>query len=149
IGAAVSGLDDCKRRASPAAVREPCWPANHRSMRACRVALEDAGAEAFRTRRFRGLVSGCMRGAWCVAAVRSVAVAGSACRRIQLADDLRVGIKVGIVVVVGTDVAGLLGSLFLLLEGLDYRALDDFAAGGVDRMCDVGVQLGSAVLVAV
>ena len=53
-----------------------------------------------------------------------------------------------VVVVVGADVAGLLRPFAFLLIGLDDRALDDLAAGGVDRVGDVGVQLGPAVGVA-
>ena len=55
---------------------------------------------------------------------------------------------VGVEVVVGADVAGLLGPLALVLVRLDHRRLDHLAAGRVDRVGDVRVQLGPAVGVA-
>src|SRR5207247_9590014 len=51
----------------------------------------------------------------------------------------------GVVLVVGADVAGLLGAFAFFLVGLDDGGLDDFAASGVDGMSDVGVELGPAV----
>src|SRR5262249_59388529 len=49
---------------------------------------------------------------------------------------------------VARHVPWLLGALLLVLVGLDHGALDHFAAGGVDRVSNVGVELGAAVGVA-
>src|SRR5690348_11783697 len=74
----------------------------------------------------------------------AVAAAG-----VQLADDLReAGVVVAVEVVVGAHVAGLLGALLLLVVGLEHGGLDDLAAGGVDGVGDVGVQLDAAIDVA-
>src|SRR5205085_1381454 len=61
-----------------------------------------------------------------------------------------VGVEVlaGVVLVVGADVAGLLGALALFVVGLEHGALNHLAAGRVDRVGDVGMQLGPAVGVA-
>jgi len=53
-----------------------------------------------------------------------------------------------IVIVVRADVTGHLGAFALVLVRLDDRHLHDFAAGAVDWMRDVGVQLRSAVVIA-
>src|ERR1700687_6005496 len=57
-------------------------------------------------------------------------------------------IVLGLKVFVIADVARLLGAFALLLERLEHRALDDLAAGRVDRMSDVGVARGAVVGVA-
>src|SRR5262249_37414797 len=82
--------------------------------------------------------------------VRAVAARALAGRAVQLGDQRRVRLLdiPAVVVVVGADVAGLLGALLLLLEGAQHGRLDDLAAGRVDRVGDVGVQLGPAVGVA-
>src|SRR4051812_42443174 len=54
----------------------------------------------------------------------------------------------GVVLVIRADVAGLLGALLFFVIGLEDGALDHLAAGRVDRVGDVGVQLGAAVGVA-
>src|SRR5438046_2855823 len=73
-----------------------------------------------------------------VRGVRAIAftVAVTAGRRIQLAHELREALLViaGIVFIVVRSVAGLLGALAFFLVGLEHGALDDLAAGGVDRM---------------
>src|SRR6516164_9219908 len=67
----------------------------------------------------------------------------------HLADDADVAVvEVGIVVVVGADVARHLGFFALVVIGLQHGGLDHFAAGGVDRVSDIGVELGPAVSVA-
>src|SRR5947207_1305017 len=78
-----------------------------------------------------------------VRAVRAVA----ARRRPQLADHLSVArrLVVAVVVVVGADVAGLLGAFLLGVESLQDGALNDLAARRVDRVSDVGVKLDAAV----
>ena len=43
------------------------------------------------------------------------------------------------------DVAGLLRALEFIVEGIDHLALDRIAAGGVDGVGDVGVELEAAV----
>src|SRR5262245_7335645 len=53
-----------------------------------------------------------------------------------------------VVVVVGADVTGHLGPLALVGVRLDDGHLHDFAAGAVDRVGDVGVELGPAVVIA-
>src|SRR5262249_12045292 len=88
-----------------------------------------------------------MRAARSMSSVRPVAVA--ALRGVQFADDVRKArVIIAVEVVVRKDVAGLLTALALFLVGLDNGRLDHFAAGGVDRMRDVGMQLDAAVGVA-
>src|SRR5262249_42439518 len=53
-----------------------------------------------------------------------------------------------VVVVVGADVAGELGPLPLVVVRLDDRLLHHLPAGAVDRVGDVGVEFGPAVVVA-
>src|SRR5207253_1762122 len=75
-----------------------------------------------------------------------------AAARAHLADDLAVARRrafvVAVEVVVGADVARLLGALALGVVGLQHGALDDLAAGGVDGVRDVGVELHPAIGVA-
>src|SRR5262245_46555308 len=96
------------------------------------VGLQDAGPELVRAILAQAdgrLVAGAVRAARGVGAVRPVAAV--AARRVQLADHLRqAGVVVAVEVVVGADVAGLLGPLPLLLVSLEHRRLDDLAAGG-------------------
>src|SRR5262249_22312639 len=113
--------------------------------------LEDAGAEAALLLLVAGGDGGLGVVAVAVGAARAVAV-----RRVgpealaglggQAGNDRGVAlVALGVVVVVGADVAGLLGALALLVVGLQDGGLDDLAAGGVDRVGDVGVELGPAV----
>src|SRR5262249_26691623 len=115
----------------------------------------DAGAEALGALLLapggvgrRGVVAVAVPAARGVRRVRPVV--GPAAAGVQLADQLREGplVLVVVVVVVGADVAGLLGPLLLLVEGLEHGGLDHLAAAGVDWVGDVGVQLGPAVGVA-
>ncbi len=56
-------------------------------------------------------------------------------------------VTIEVVLVVGADVARLLGPLPLFHEGLDHGTLNLFACHGVDRVGDVGVQLGPPIVI--
>src|SRR5437867_4454477 len=124
-------------------------PAVASDRRICRSILQNARAEAvgavFVTGAHRGggivryraagvgrLVATTVRAARPVGCVRAkvAAVLGAG----HLPDDVRETVLVvaGVVLVVGADVAGLLGPLFFLLVRLQHRRLDDLAAGGVN-----------------
>src|SRR5262249_36763123 len=97
-------------------------------------------------RRFlAAAVSGPVCATRAVSRVCSVVVAAVA--GVQFPDHLAVALLVVaiIVIVVGAYIAGLFGALAFLLIGAYDGALHHFAAGGVDGMGDVGVQLGAAV----
>src|SRR5947207_8097875 len=81
-------------------------------------------------------------------AVGAIAVAVGTLGSVEIADQVRITFRSLVQLVVAGDVAGLLRPFALLLIGLDDGALDDFAAGGVDGMGDVGMELGPAVGVA-
>src|SRR5260370_19106258 len=81
------------------------------------------------------------------------AVAGSARRPllVQFADQLGEGflnVFAGVVLIVAGDVTRLLGAFLFLLESADDGGLDDFAAGRVDGVGDVGMEFGPAIGVA-
>src|SRR5262249_11389319 len=96
-----------------------------------------------------------IRVAWSMGAARAVRamraeLAAGAIGGVQLADDLGKAafIIIAVVVIVIADVARLLRPFPFLLVGLEDGGLDHLAAGGVDRVSDVGVQLGPAVGIA-
>src|SRR5438105_4696376 len=66
---------------------------------------------------------------------------------IEFADDVAQAVFViaAVVIVVAAGIAGLLRAFAFFLVCLDDGGLDHLAAGGVDRVGDVGVELGPAV----
>src|SRR5262249_23662517 len=112
--------------------------------------LHDPGAEAagavFGARRL--LVAGAAQVGTAWGGVRAV---GAQVAATHLADHAAVAgrlVEVAVVVVVGADVARLLGAFLLFLVSANDGALDHLARGGVDRVGDVGVELGAAIGVA-
>src|SRR5579859_1447411 len=111
--------------------------------------LQNAGAEALGALVLAsGLIGRLLAMDGAAGALRAVAARTA----IHFADDLRIAggctVVIAVEVVVSADVAGLLGAFALGVIGLEHGGLNDLAAGGVDRVRDVGVQLDAAVGVA-
>src|SRR6516164_2385893 len=107
-----------------------------------RTTLQNARAEAAFA-GLRVLAGGVVAARLAVRGVRAVALLAA----VQLADHVAqvVFVIAAVVVVVAADVAGLLGAFAFFLVRPDDRGLDDLAAAGIDRVSDVGVELGPAV----